>query len=171
MRRALIVEIDRFQIFMPAVESDEMIKAEAPVLRDKPRLRATLKVPFADIAGLVTGITQHFGKEGLVNAQGEMVLHHAVALRVFSGQDAGAERAADRIARISLIELHTFLRQPVDIRCLHHPIAAASHRIGTHLVRIDDEDIRTLAHAGSPVILRRRRFQITSPKRVRNSRK
>ena len=156
---------------MPAVESDEMIKAEAPVLRDKPRLRATLKVPFADIAGLVTGITQHFGKEGLVTAQREMVLHHAVALRIFPGQDAGAERTADRIARIGLGELHAFLRQPVDIRCLHHTISAASHRIGTHLVGIDDKDIRTLAHAGSPVTLRRRRFQIASPNRVRNSRK
>jgi hypothetical protein len=61
---------------------------------------------------------------------------------VVAGQQSAPGGGADRVARITISETHTFFGHPVDVRGQYGLASVASQVVVAHVVHHDEDDVR-----------------------------
>ncbi len=129
------------EVVVRTVPHSPVIEPLAAVLRNE-RLAVPLQVPFADVAGLVALLLQHLRDGDLTVRQRDVVRDHAVRLAVAAGEQHRPVRRAQRIAAVRVGEERALAGHAIHIGRLDLRIAHAAHRLGTHLIRESDDDVR-----------------------------
>ena len=101
----------------------------------------TVNVPFADIAGFVTGLAINLADSDRIGIQGLIVVENAVSKPVLPGQKACTIWTANRTTRDGVAEIDAFLSKSIKIRRLYSFIARIPGRLGAPLIREQIKDV------------------------------
>ena len=110
------------------------------------------EVPLADDPGLISRTSQDLWERLLRWVEGgsrnalsriRRIRAHAIQVAVFSGQQCGAARRAERVRSKAVLEPHALACNAVDIRRLHQLAAVAAQNTERNAFGSDPEDIRT----------------------------
>lgn len=99
------------------------------------------KMPFADHGGLVAGVFQMLCNVGhpVVN----LVVESADGIDVVVGarQDGCATRGTYRVGYVAMVEQHSLPGETIDVWSLVDASAIRANRLGSMVVRHDEEDV------------------------------
>ena len=127
---------------MRAFEDLPEFKALPSFFRDEGSSAVTVYMPFADIAGFVTGPAVHLANSHRIGIQRLVIIEDAMSKPVLPGYQTGAIWAAHRTAGDGVAEIDALLRQFVKVRRLHIRIARIAGGLHPPLVSEDKDKIR-----------------------------
>ena len=117
------------------------MKYWAPSGRHEAGLRLALHVPFSDIVRRVTGVREHLRHGAFGWRQHDIVVNHAVLVRVAACQNTGSVGLANRVRGIGSGEADSLSRQPVEVRRPDVGIVRVSESAEAPLVGQDKQRI------------------------------
>ena len=122
-----------------------------PVVEPALRRVRLAHVPLAEERRLVSRALEELREEHETGADGIVVVHHAMRMRVKPGEDARATRRAQRRGDEGVPAMHPTARESVQMRRLQIRMPHEGHGIVAMVVRKDEEDVAGCGKgAGAP---------------------
>ena len=108
-------------------------------------LRSAFQMPLAEQGGLVSALLQQLWKGALVRVEAIAVVHKAIFMAMFAGENHRPARTADRIGAETVFKEHPLTGEPIDVgsgvdRFVESVICA--NRVRCMIVRKDEQDVR-----------------------------